>query len=79
MASVTVSNISSSRLNVAAKSSINCKFSVNLVQCKNSKIIKISINPEQFVQHWIAEEVVSLADKQKKISLRKIQKHTSVR
>ncbi len=79
MASVTVSNISSSNPNFEAKSSINCKFSLNLVQCKHSKKIKISINPEQFVRHWITEEVVSLADKQKTISLRKIRKHTNVK
>ncbi len=67
MVSVTVSNISSSNINVRAKSWINCKFSVNLVECGNSKKIKISVNLEQFVLHWVMEEVVSLADKQKNI------------
>ncbi len=51
MASVTVSNISSSNINVRIKSSINLKFSINLAERGNSKKIKISVNPEQFVRH----------------------------
>ncbi len=57
MASITISNITSDKVNLQATSRVNCHFSVKFDNSKEFKKIEIVIKPHDFVCNWKANRV----------------------
>ncbi len=78
MASITISNITSDKVNLQATSSVNCHFSVKFDSSEEFKKFEIVIKPRDFVRNWESKQVVKFTNKRNISSIKKTCKHTSL-